>query len=76
MAPGQTQRPGESEPDSYPALVGRSAAGLPEVVVATLAAEVRSGCLCEIFLKLEEEGARPRDRRKRGTDPSGGRRLV
>lgn len=76
MAPGQTQRPGESEPDSYPALVGRNAAGLPEVVVETLAAEVRSGFLCEIFLKLGEEGARLRDRRKRDTDPSGGRRLV
>lgn len=56
MAPGQTQRPGESEPDSYPALVGRNAAGLSKVVVATLAAEVRSGRLCEIFLELEEEG--------------------
>lgn len=55
MAPGQTQRPGESEPD-YPALVERNASGLSKVVVATLAAEVRSGRLCEIFLELEEEG--------------------
>lgn len=59
MAPGQTQRPGESEPDSYPALVERNAAGLSEVVVATLVAEVRSGRLCEIFLELEEERGAP-----------------
>lgn len=59
MARGQTQRPGESEPDSYPALVERNAAGLSEVVVATLVAEVRSGRLCEIFLELEEERGAP-----------------
>lgn len=74
MAPGQTQRPGESEPESYPALVEPNAVGLSEVVVATLAAEVRSGRLCEIFLELEE-GVRPRSRRKRGI-PSGESRLV
>lgn len=59
MAEGQTQRPGESEPDSYPALVERNAAGLSEVVVATLVAEVRSGRLCEIFLEIEEEEGAP-----------------
>lgn len=59
MAPVQTQRPRESEPDSYPAPVEPSAAGLSEVVVATLAAEVRRGRLCEIFLELEEEGGAP-----------------
>lgn len=59
MAGGQTQRPGESEPDSYPALVERNAAGLSEVVVATLVAEVRSGRLCEIFLEIEEEEGAP-----------------
>lgn len=59
MARGQTQRPGESEPDSNPALVERNAAGLSEVVVATLVAEVRSGRLCEIFLEIEEEEGAP-----------------
>lgn len=75
VASGQTQRPGESEQYSYPALVGRNAVGLREVVVATLAAEVSSGLPCGIFPELQK-GARPRGRRKRGMDPSGRRRLV
>lgn len=53
MAPGQTQRPGESEPD-YPALVERNASGLSKVVVATLAAEDMGG-LKRKHSDLEEE---------------------